>query len=87
MWIGQWFPALFIVSRRERERLIQIPLRISLPLGDMSPLTGLLSMLFNMVKFHTVMLNKVQGRGMFTFSKIYFELHLKPEQRVPVFYH
>ena len=65
-------------------RLIQIPIRISVPLGDRS-LTGSFTMFFNMLKFHTAMFSKVQGRGMFTFSKICSELHLKPEQRVLVF--
>lgn len=42
--------------------------------------TGFLGMLLTMLKFHTVMFNEVQGRGMCTFSKTYSEPHLKPEQ-------
>lgn len=52
--IGQCLPALFIINRRGTARLIQIPLAISLLLGDLS-LTGFLSMLFNMMQLHIVM--------------------------------
>lgn len=59
---------LYLQSIEKTAQLIQIPLRISLPLGDLS-LTGFLSVLFNMIKFHSVIFNKVQRRGIFTLVK------------------
>lgn len=76
---------LYLQSVGGTARLIQIPLRITLPL-DVVSLTGFLNMLLTMMKFYIVMLNKVQGKGMFMFSKIWSEPHLKSEQRVSFFF-